>query len=393
MRFDFDNVPDRRGMGSLKVDFAEAMGHAPDELPMWVADMDFPSPPAVVEAVCDYARRGYFGYSDATDGYFDAVLGWFERRHGIAYERGWLVKTPGVVFAINNAVLAFTDPGDAVLIQTPVYYPFSMAVELNGRKLVENELVYTPGAAPEYTIDFDGFERQIVENDVKLFVLCSPHNPVGRVWTRDELAAMGEICRRRNVTVVSDEIHCDLVMPGHRHTPFLAACPDMAPETVVCTAPSKTFSLAGLCTSNIFIPDDSRRRRFVHQLMRIGSNSTNILGIVACRAAYETGGEWLDQAIAYIKGNVDFACAFLAERLPQLHMVELQGTYLVWMDMSSLGMPQLELDDFVQNKAKLWLDPGSMFGGKGGQFQRFNFACPRTTVEEALCRLERAIKG
>ena len=292
---------------------------------------------------------------------------------------------------------ALTEPGDAVLIQTPVYYPFAMSVVSNGRKLVQNELVYDRAAAlagrTAYSIDFADFEQLIVDNDVKLFILCSPHNPVGRVWSPDELRRMGEICLRHGVRIVADEIHCDLVMPGHRHTPFLTACPEASSSCVVCTAPSKTFSIAGLTTSNIFIPDAQARKSYRFQLARIGSNSINILGIVACQAAYESGAEWLDQAIGYIQGNVDFAQRFLAERLPQLHMVELQGTYLVWIDMSALGMAQAELDAFVKDKAKLWLDPGSMFGGDAGQFQRFNFACPRSTVEEALLRLERAING
>jgi len=391
MRYDFDRVPSREGVYAIKHGNAEKMGHAPDELPMWVADMDFPSPPSVAEAICDYARRGFFGYSEAMDDYYDAATGWFARRHGVEYGRDWLVTTPGVVFAINNAVLAYTEPGDAVLIQTPVYYPFATVVSRNGRKLVTNELVYTPGGKPEYTIDLEDFERKIADNGVKLFVLCSPHNPVGRVWTRDEHAAMGEICLRHGVIVVSDEIHCDLIMPGHKHIPFLAACPDAAGSAVVCTAPSKTFSLAGLQTSNIWIPDERMRRRFRSQLACAAAGSANILGLIACKAAYETGEEWLDQVIAYIQGNVDLARGFLASELPQLHMVELQGTYLVWMDFSALGMETQELNDFIQHEAKLWLDAGSMFGGQGDQFQRLNFACSRSTVEEALARLKSAI--
>jgi len=391
MPFDFDNVPSRKGSYSLKFDFAERMGHAPDELPLWVADMDFPSPPGVVDALCSYAKHGFFGYSDAMDDYADAVTGWFARRHGASYEPDWLVKTPGVVFAINNAVCAFTEEGDAVLIQTPVYRPFFHAATLNGRKLVENELVYNPGSSPEYSIDFEDFERKIVDFDVKLFVLCSPHNPVGRVWTPDELSRMGSICTAHDVIVVADEIHCDLLLYGSRHTPFLNACPELASSTVVCTAPSKTFSLAGLQTSNIWIPDEGLRKRFSGQLASIGHFSTNLLGLIACKAAYETGGEWLDEVLAYIEGNVDYQRSFLERELPQLKLVEPQGTYLTWVDMSALGMTADELDSFIQHEAKLWLDGGSMFGDCGGQFQRFNLACPRATVEEAMRRLKNAL--
>ena len=391
MPFDFDNVPSRKGTYSFKFDFAEKLGHNPDELPMWVADMDFPSPPGVAEAICSYAQQGFFGYSDAMDDYVDVVKGWFSRRHGVSFESDWLVRTPGVVFAIDNAVCAFTNKGDAVLIQSPVYRPFFLAAKLNGRKLVENELVYNPDSTPEYSIDFEDFERKIVDFDVKLVVLCSPHNPVGRVWTTEELARMGEICAAHNVIVISDEIHCDLLLYGNRHASFLNACPGVAEKTVVCTAPSKTFSLAGLQTSNIWIPDEALRDRFEEQLESIGHFSTNVLGLIACKAAYETGGEWLDEAIAYIQGNVDYQRDFITSELPQLKLIDPQGTYLTWVDMSALGMEPAELDSFIQHEAKLWLDGGSMFGGNGGQFQRFNLACPRSTVEEAMKRLKHAI--
>ena len=395
MKFDFDNPPAREGTLSLKFDFAAKMGHDPAELPMWVADMDFPVAPGIREALARYVDRGFFGYSDAMESYVDAAIAWFRERHGVEYRPEWLVKTPGVVFAISTAVAALTEPGDAVLIQTPVYYPFAMSVVSNGRKLVQNELVYDRAAALAgriaYSIDFADFEQLIVDNDVKLFILCSPHNPVGRVWTPAELAEMGRICREHGVKVVADEIHSDLILPGNRHTPFIIACPESAEDTVVCTAPSKTFSLAGLQCSNIWIPDEQLRARFQKQLGREGMHGVNILGIVACEAAYSTAGGWLDQAIRYIAGNVGYQRAFIDENLPELKLVEPQGTYLTWVDFSGLGMETAELDAFVQHEAKLWLDAGSMFGGRGGQFQRFNLACPRSTVEEAMRRLSDAI--
>ncbi|MGI6216040.1 MAG: MalY/PatB family protein [Coriobacteriales bacterium] len=390
-KYDFDNVPSREGTYSFKFDFAKEMGHDPDELPMWVADMDFPTAPCVVDAIKEYSSKGFFGYSDNKEDYTDVVIDWFSRRYGVKYEPEWLVKTPGVVFAIYNAIRAFTSPGDSILIQTPVYYPFSMAINDNGRTIIENELVYTPGASPEYTIDIDDFIRKIESNDVKMFILCSPHNPVGRTWTEEELSQMGEICFDHGVIVVADEIHCDLMRYGHKFLPFLKSCPEMRESSIICTAPSKTFNLAGLCTSNIWIPNEKLRNQFRENLAKVAANSTNILGIIACKAAYEGGEDWVDEVNAYIDGNVDYMRDFLAENLPQLHMVEPEGTYLIWVDFSALGMETEKLNDFIQHKAKLWLDSGSMFGGEGGQFQRFNLACPRSTVEKAMKQLKAAV--
>jgi cystathionine beta-lyase len=350
--------------------------------------MDFPAPQPVLDALRKAVDHGIFGYSDTKEDYYRAVSGWFRDRFGWETKPEWLVKTPGVVFALAMAVRALTQPGDAVLIQPPVYYPFFSVVRDNGRKLVESPLVYENG---RYSIDFTDFEEKITQNGVKLFILCSPHNPVGRVWTREELQTLGDICQKHGVFVVSDEIHCDFAFPEHPHTVFAAAVPALAERSIVCTAPSKTFNLAGLQTSNIWIPGQTIRVAFLKEIDRSGYSQLNSLGLVACQAAYEQGGEWLDQCRAYLRGNLDFLRHFLAQHIPEIQLVEPEGTYFAWLDCSRLGLGRKELNDLVINQAKLWLDAGHIFGGGADQFQRVVLACPRATLEQALTRLERAI--
>lgn len=389
MRFDFDREIDRRGTNSEKYDFAAELGKPADALPLWVADMDFQAPPAVIEALRCAAEHGIFGYSDAKPDYYEAAAAWFRARHGWETKPEWLVKTPGVVFALATAVRALTEPGDAVLIQPPVYYPFARVVQSNGRRLAENELLYQNS---RFEIDFADFEEKLARENVKLFILCSPHNPVCRVWTREELRKMGELCMRYGVYVVSDEIHCDFTEPGRPHTVFTLACPEMTERSVVCTAPSKTFNLAGLQTSNIWIPGVETRRRFRDELTRCGAFSPNALGLIAAKAAYEGGAEWLDECRAYIRENLNYLRGFLSERLPEVRLVEPEGTYFAWLDCSALGLTPEALDDLVLNKARVWLDEGSLFGAGGGQFQRVVLACTRKTLTEALERIESAVK-
>lgn len=385
MDYNFDEIIPRRGTDSLKYDFAERRGKPADILPLWVADMDFRSPPEVLEALEARCRHGIFGYSDAAGGgYFETLSGWLEDRFGWKTEAGWLVKTPGVVCALALALRALTAEGEAVLIQPPVYYPFSETVRVNGRKLVENRLVYRDG---RYEIDLADFERKIIENHVKLFILCSPHNPVGRVWTRDELLAMGEICLRHGVFIVSDDIHADFVRPGHRHLFLASLSPELADVTVTCTAPSKTFNLAGLQISNIFISNSELRRRFRREMDKSGYSQPNVMGLIASRAAYERGGPWLEALKAYLEGNFEYLKARLEAQLPQIRLVEPQGTYLAWLDCRALGLTDEELDRRVVEKAGLWLDGGTMFGPGGEGFERVNVACPRAILEKALDKL------
>ncbi len=389
MTYDFNEVIDRRGTNSLKYDFAEERGKPGDVMPLWVADMDFRTPPAVIEALIEASRHGIFGYSDVKLPYFQTLHDWYRDHFQWSTEASWLVKTPGVVFAICTAIRALTDPGDGVLIQRPVYYPFTDAILDNNRVLVNNPLIYRDG---RYTIDLVDFETKISENAVKLFILCNPHNPVGRVWSKDELIGMGEICLKYNVTVISDEIHGDFIYPGYRHTIFASLKPEYADITITCTAPSKTFNLAGLQVSNIFISNKGLRHMFRKAMCRTGYMQLNTFGLVACQAAYERGEDWLDELRAYLSGNLTYIRSFLREELPQISMVEPEGTYLVWLDFRSLGMAEEQLDCFILEEAGLWLDKGSMFGPEGEGFQRINIACPRATLEQAFTQLKHAIE-
>lgn len=386
---DFEQIIDRRHTNSLKHDFAVERGYPADVLPLWVADMDFRAPEPVLAALRSSVEHGVFGYSDVKKDYYDAVANWFCTRFRWEPQEAWLVKTPGVVFALAMAVRALTEPGDRVLIQPPVYYPFFSVVRNNGRDLVENELVYEGG---RYRIDLDDFERKIKEYRVKLFILCSPHNPVGRVWTPEELRQMGDICLRHGVYVVSDEIHCDFAFPEHPHRVFVEAVPEMAQQAIVCTAPSKTFNLAGLQASNIWIPNEEIRRRFRKEMSRCGTSLLNTMGLTACQAAYESGGAWLEECRAYLRGNLDYLRAFLQARLPQIRLVEPEGTYFAWLDCSGLGLCRRDLNDLIVEGARLWLDAGHMFGQSSGQFQRIVLACPRSVLAQALEQWEQAVK-
>ena len=388
MTYDFDRPVKRRGTGSLKWDFAVERGRPDGVLPLWVADMDFPSPVCVTDEIRRMAAHGIFSYAEAKADYFEAVAGWFIRRFGWEPRPEWLVKTPGVVFALAMAVKAATDPGDAVLLQTPVYYPFHEIIRDNGRKLVTSELVLRDG---RYYIDFDGFERAIAENHVKLFLLCSPHNPLGRVWTREELQEMARICLRHGVIVASDEIHCDFAFPEHPHSILLQAAPELSEQTILCTAPSKTFNMAGLQISNIWIPGETLRAKFRKAIDSCGYSQLNAVGLKACKAAYLGGEAWFEECRAYLRGNLDFFRDFLQTHLPRLRLIEPDGTYFAWVDCSGLGLTQEALNDLIIHQARLWLDAGHIFGEKSGQFQRFVLATSRATLRKALEALEAAV--
>ncbi len=389
MYSDFDRVIDRRNTNSCKFDTAAASGYPEDILPLWIADMDFQAPPCVRSALQDAIDHGIFGYGILGDSYFPAVKNWFEKHFDWTVERDWLLTTPGVVFALSAAVRAATEPGDAVLIQPPVYYPFYNVIAQNGRTLVENPLIYENG---HYRIDFADLEHKLRENRVKLMILCSPHNPVCRVWTPQELQKLGSLCKKYGVTVLSDEIHCDFAFPEHPHTPFVKACPELTENTIVCTAPSKSFNIAGMQVSNIFIPGQALRARFQKELDISAYHGPNYLGVIACRAAYEGAQQWLADCKAYIRENLNYVRSFLAQKLPNIRLVEPEGTYFAWLDCSGLGMTKQELDDFMIHKAKLWLDTGSIFGDSAALFQRVVLACPRATVEEAMHRLYNAFQ-
>lgn len=386
---DFDNVIDRKHTNSLKYDFAARRGKPEGVLPLWVADMDFRVSSYIQEAIAEVTSHGIFGYSDVQEEYFEILKGWMKRHYNWEVEASWLVKTPGVVFALAQAVRAFTDPGDAVLIQQPVYYPFSEVIRDNGRRIVDNTLVQDE--AGRYHIDFADFEEKIKREHVKLFFLCNPHNPVGRVWSSEELEQIGDICVRNQVIIVSDEIHADFIFKG-KHQVLANLKEEYRENVITCTSPSKTFNLAGLQVSNIFIPNPILRRKFRRQVAASGYSQLNAVGLVACEAAYRDGEEWYQAVKEYIRANIAYTGEFLKGNIPQVRMTEPEGTYLVWIDFRGLLLSENALEDLIINKAGLWLDSGAVFGESGRGFERINVACPRATLEEALRRLADAVE-
>ena len=323
MTYNFDEIISRKGTNSLKYDFAEKRGMPKDILPMWVADMDFGVPAAVSERLIELGNHGIYGYSEPGESYFNAIANWMETYHNWIVEEEWLVKTPGVVFALAMAIRALTKEGEAVLIQQPVYYPFSEMVLSNNRKLISNDLVYEEG---KYIIDFEDFECKIIENKVKLFILCNPHNPVGRVWTKEELIKLGDICLKHQVMVVSDEIHQDFIYEGYKHEVFMNLKKEYEDITITCTAPSKTFNLAGLQISNIFIANPDIRRKIKKEINKAGYSQLNIAGIVACEAAYTQGRDWLEALKSYLTDNLNYLRDFLVRYIPQIKLIEPEGT-------------------------------------------------------------------
>lgn len=390
MKYNFNEIIDRKDTDSLKYDFAVERGLPKDVLPLWVADMDFPVEDHIKEALIKASEHAIFGYSDTKDDYFEVLSSWYERRFFWKVKKEWLVKTPGVVFAIAMAIQALTKENEAIIIQEPVYYPFSSTIRANNRKLVINNLVLKKD---KYHIDFVDFEKKIIENNVKLFILCSPHNPVGRVWTREELQKLANICLKHKVYIFSDEIHSDLVYEKDTHTIFANLGKDVEDSCIVATAPSKTFNIAGLQVSNIWIANKKMRDAFKEAIDRAGYSQLNNMGLIATKVAYKYGEEWLEELKIYLKSNIDFVRKFLKDKLPNIKLIEPEGTYLLWVDCRELGLSEKERQGLIQNKAKLWLDTGTMFGKAGAGFERINIACPRKTLEEAMNRLKEAING
>lgn len=381
---DFDRIIDRKNTRCLKYDFAVKRGMPEDVLPLWVADMDFETSSYIEDALTERVQEGIFGYSDVQTPYFEIIRDWMIRHHDWEPQEKWLIKTPGVVFALAMAVKAYTDPGDKVLLQQPVYYPFSEVITDNGREVVSNDLVLTEDGT--YKIDFADFEQKIIVNGIKLFLLCSPHNPVGRVWTKEELEKIGDICVKHGVTVVSDEIHNDFIWEG-THTVFAGIKKEFADISVTCTSPSKTFNLASMLISNIFIPNQILRRKFRKEMDRAGISQLSVLGLVATEAAYAHGDEWYAAMKNYVRDNIAFARAYVEENLPGVHMIDTQGTYLIWLDFRQTGLTVEQLDHKIIYEAGLWLDSGKIFGKTGEGFERINVACPRAVLQEALDRI------
>ena len=396
MKYNFDQEIKRQGTSSIKWEYysqaEEQFGIiATDQfsgpnraLPMWVADMDFQAPQPVIDALAARAQHGIFGYTARSEDFIQAVVDWMKHRKKWPIEADWIVSAPGVVPALSLLVRTFVQPGEKVLIQPPVYHPFYYAVENNAAELVRNPLNYADG---RYTINFEDLATKARDPQVKMVILCHPHNPVGRVWSRDELTRFGEICLEQDVLIVSDEIHGDLLYPGVRFTPLAAIHEDFAQHSITCSGGSKTFNLAGLHTSNIIIPNEDLRGQYEKTLLSSGLMGSSIFGLVALETAYREGGEWLEQVLSYIEGNKDYLQTFIEEHIPRLKLVEPEGTYLVWLDCREVGLGQEELMQRLKDQGGVYLDSGTIFGPEGEGFVRMNIACPRSILKEALRKM------
>ncbi len=387
-KYNFDVIHDRKNTSSIKYDFGMERKGRDDLLPLWVADMDFKLPDEIIGDIVKRTEHGIFGYTDPDASYKAAVRGWFSKRHGFEIRDEWNIVEPGVVYSIATAIRAFTNEGDHIIIQQPVYYPFEEMIRLNNRKVVNNQLIYHNG---RYEIDFDDFENKIRENDVKMYILCSPHNPVGRVWTREELTRVGDICLKYNVYLFADEIHSDFVYKPHKHTSFMTLGDKYTKRLVLGTSPSKTFNIAGLQVANIIIPDEEMRRKYKLQNAAAGYSQGNVLGMTATTSVYTKGEEYLEELLDYLSGNISYVRDFLNEKLPQIHLVEPEGTYLLWLDFSEYISDHKELEKLIVDEARLWLDPGVIFGRQTALFERINIACPRQILMGAMNRLYDAV--
>jgi cystathionine beta-lyase len=393
MHYDFDRHIERRGSCSVKWSdeiMSQINGKA-GLTPLWVADMDFACPQPVIDAVIEEARRGIYGYSYRTDRYFESFVRWNERRHGWKIDRDWTIYSSGVVTALNAIVQEFTEAGDKVIIQPPVYHPFFYSVRNNGRQVMENTLKELPGG--DYAMDFESLQKMASDPKAKLAILCNPHNPVGRVWREDELRRFGEICLSNGILVVSDEIHSDLILSGHKHMPFATLSADFAKGSITCTAPSKTFNIAGLQVSNLIVPDEGIRKALSERMEANGIEEPNIFGVVAAEAAYSHGEEWLGQLLSYLEVNAELVGKFVSESMPGVAYRKPEGTYLAWLDFRGMGMDEGALKHLLVDKAGLALNLGAMFGSSGSGFARLNFGCPRPLLTDYLSRLASACRG
>ena len=378
MKYDFDKTIDRRATNSYKWDSAPG-----GVLPMWVADMDFRTASAIIDALQKRVAHGIFGYTRVPDAYYDAVTSWFSQRHGWDIDREWIIYTSGVVPAVSAVIKAMTVPGDKVIVQTPVYNCFFSSIRNNGCEIVSNPLRRT---ADTYEMDFDALERCAADPRAKVMLLCNPHNPAGRVWTPDELTRLGNICLRNGVTVVADEIHCELVYQGFKYTPFASLSDAFLHRSVTCLSPSKAFNIAGLQIANIVAFDNDLRSRIDKAININEVCDVNPFGVAATIAAYNEGEEWLNQLVDYLHGNYEAMAEFCRRELPEFPITRLEGTYLVWMDCSSLGMPSDALEHALLEDARLWLNAGTMYGAEGEGYMRWNIACPRSVMLDGLNR-------
>ncbi|TLS35188.1 MalY/PatB family protein [Pseudalkalibacillus caeni] len=386
----FGQEIDRFNTHSVKWDHTEAIFEKEGLLPMWVADMDFKAPEPVINALKKRVEHGIFGYSMPTQETKESIQNWLRKRHDWNIDTDWIVFTPGVVPALSAAINTYTSPEDGVLIQSPVYYPFGDMIKKNNRQLVDSPLVFN---GISYEMDFDDLNEKLSDPGLKMMLLCNPHNPVGRVWTKKELERLANLCLTHDVLLISDDIHFDLIYKGVTHTVISTLSKEVEQKAITCIAPSKTFNLAGMQLSTIIIPDEEKREKFNEYLGKIGFFAPNPFGLVAVEAAYNEGEEWLDNLMDYLQGNLDFLKSFIEEKLPDIKVIEPEGTYLVWLDFRKLGFSHKELETFMQDEAKLALDEGYIFGKEGEGFERINIACPRSLLKEGLERLETALNN
>jgi cysteine-S-conjugate beta-lyase len=391
MDYNFDEILTRNRSGSVKWDLAPALFGNPDILPLWVADMDFRVAPEIEQAIINRAADGVYGYTFCTETYYEAIISWFAREHEWHIKREWITVTPGVVSGLSILLQALAKPGDRVLVQPPVYYHFFELLELNG---IPVEPSYLVPHNDTYAMDFDDLEKKASDPRVKFMILCSPHNPVGQIWTRDELMKVCEICIANDVTIISDEIHCDLILPGNRFTPTGTLDESVLPHLVVCTSPSKTFNLAGLQTANLIIPDPVKRKALQDTLHRAGLTGPGTFGPPALEAAYRHGKLWLSALLQYLEGNFEFLDNYLKTRIPEVTMTKPRATYLAWLDFRHCGCDEKALRELLIKKAGVALNPGSTFGSpRDNLCARMNIACPRSYLEKALHRIEEAVRN
>lgn len=382
MRYNFDEIVSRRNTNSLKWDLA-ASDHV---LPMWVADMDFRTAPPIINALIKRAQHGIFGYTTVPDAYYDAVTGWFERRHHFTFPKDWLLYTTGVVPALSAVIKALTVPGEQVIVQTPVYNCFFSSIRNDQCELVSNELVYKNGV---YSIDFEDLEKKAADPKAKVFLLCNPHNPVGRVWTKDELIRTGEICLKHQLIVISDEIHCDFIFGKHQHIPFASVSETFLQNSVTCTAPSKTFNLAGVKVANI-IAADPKIRQNIHKALNVNEVcEISPFAVDAVIAAYNEGEEWLEELKTYLFDNYLCLKKFVETELPAVKVLPLEATYLVWLDFSALGQSSRTIAEALLKEENLWVNEGTIYGANGEGFIRLNIACPRQLLQEGLAKIKK----
>lgn len=390
MNYNFDQIIDRKNTACVKVDELARRFGSEDLISLWVADMDFLSPPGVTKALKERVEHGLFGYTFASEGYYRSIIRWLQKRHDWDVKKEWITFVPGVVKGFAFAIDEFTEKDDQIIIQPPVYHPFRLVSQALKRKVVNNPLLLENG---RYQIDFNGLKKIISEENCKMLIFCNPHNPGGRIWTKDELAELADICYEHNVLVISDEIHSDMALYGNKHIPFASVSEKAANNSITLMAPSKTFNIAGIVSSFAVIENPDIRKRYMSYLEARELNQGTVFAYTAAEAAYNTGGEWLDEVLHYIEGNADFVNDFLKENIPQINSMKPDASFLLWLDCRGLNLSQRELVKLFTEKARLALNDGTMFGKEGEGFMRMNIGTSRLILEKALNNLKKAVQS